>query len=163
MSAAQCHHACQAGALRPRRARFYRGAGIGRAWPALGLLGLLGGSPAHAEVTEEFHIGEVDLGAIPHIGDFDWRDTLEYRWDTNFSFGGIVGKPNATVTPRIEIPIPFLPNIVIPAVTADTRTGARFSGNIAGGIGLDFFADFSASGLATDNLFDLGVTGRPLP
>ncbi|MCC5830110.1 MAG: hypothetical protein JJU36_11745 [Phycisphaeraceae bacterium] len=95
---------------------------------------------------------------IDHIGSVSWNHTLGFSWDRDFSLGGIVGKANATVIPRIEIPIPFAPNIVIPAVTADTRTGARFSGNIAGGIGLDFFADFSASGLAPGNLFDFKPT-----
>ncbi|MCC5829366.1 MAG: PEP-CTERM sorting domain-containing protein [Phycisphaeraceae bacterium] len=119
--------------------------------PWIGAIMLVGvmGSAGHAEqVTVE--IDGIDLGAINRIGDLSWSHTLGTTWNENFSIGGIVGKQNATVIPEVSA----FGKVIIPRVTADTRTGARFSGNVSGGTGLVFFADFQASGLAPGSMFD---------
>ncbi len=131
---------------------------------ALGVAALVSASltPGAWAQPLAFELEGVNLGGIDRIGDFSWGETLKFSWDTDFSIGGIVGKQNATVIPEIRIPIPFSSPLVIPGVYADTRTGARFSGNIAGQTGFDIFAEFSASGLAADNPFDFHPTVDPV-
>ncbi len=131
------------------------------AWCVLSLLGF-GTLPGAFAGPVAFQLDGVNLGGIDRIGDFSWGETLKFDWDTSFSIGGIVGKQNATVIPEIRIPIPFSSPLVIPGVYADTRTGARFSGNVAGQTGFDIFAEFSASGLAADNPFDFRPTVNPV-
>ncbi len=128
------------------------------------VLCLLGhGTPPEAFAGPvEFQLDGLNLGGIDRIGDFRWHETLKFDWDTDISIGGIVGRQNATVIPEIRIPIPFSSPLVIPGVYADTRTGARFTGNVAGQTGFDLFAEFSASGLAADNPFDFRPTVDPV-
>ena len=94
----------------------------------------------------DFELGDsIDFGTqIARIGDLDWSYTLGTSWNKNFSIGGIVGKKNATVIPEVKV----AGAVIIPEVKADTRTGARMSGNVSGGTGLEFYVDFQASGLS---------------
>lgn len=111
------------------------------------LVGILLANPAQSTT---FPLNDtIDLGSIDRIGDVNWDDTLSTSWDKNFSVGGIVGKKNATVIPEVKV----AGAVIVPEVKADTRTGARFSGNVSGGTGLDFFANFQASGLAPESNF----------
>ena len=56
----------------------------------------------------------------------------------------LAGK-NATVIPEVRDPL--FNTVIIPEVKADTRTGLRMRGDVTGSTGLEFFADFNASGL----------------
>ncbi|QNN20832.1 hypothetical protein HED60_00630 [Planctomycetales bacterium ZRK34] len=96
----------------------------------------------------------IDLGEVNAIGSIDWNYNLGTSWDTNFSLGGIIGSENATIIPEVTI----AGKTVIPEVKADTRTGAKFSGSISGGVGLNFYANFQASQLKTGSDFDFKPT-----
>lgn len=123
---------------------------------AIMLVGVMG-SAGHAEqLTVE--IDGIDLGAINRIGDLSWSHTLGTTWNQNFSIGGIVGKRDATIIPEVRDPL--FGNVLIPLVTGDTRTGAKFSGNVSGGTGLVFFADFQAGGLSPGSMFDFRPTAE---
>ncbi|MEX2543485.1 MAG: PEP-CTERM sorting domain-containing protein [Phycisphaeraceae bacterium] len=112
------------------------------------LLGVLVPAGSAEELTVE--VNGIDLGAIDRIGDLNWSHTLGTSWNESFSLGGIIGKRNATVIPEVRA----FGKVIVPRVTADTRSGARFSGHVSGGTGLEFFADFQASGLAPGSTFD---------
>jgi hypothetical protein len=97
--------------------------------------------------------GPVDLGTnLSRIGSVRWDHVLGTEWDTGFSFGGMVGKRNATVIPEVRDPV--FGNVLVERVTADTRTGGRMRGDIFGSTGLEFKAEFDASGLEQGAAFD---------
>ena len=103
--------------------------------------------------AQTFQFAEsIDLGSnLTRIGSLDWSHVLEIDWDRDFSIGGIIGKRNATVIPEIRDPI--FGEVIIPRVSADTRTGARMTGQISGNTGLEFYADLNASGLESGASF----------
>ncbi|MEX2671409.1 MAG: hypothetical protein WD294_04780 [Phycisphaeraceae bacterium] len=109
-----------------------------------------GAAPAVHAQSIEFEVDDIDLGSIDRIGDLNWSHTLGTTWDENFSLGGFVGKRDAQITPEVTA----AGKVIIPRTTGDTRTGAKFSGNVSGGTGLNFYADFQASGLMPGSAFD---------
>ncbi|QEG33361.1 hypothetical protein [Bythopirellula goksoeyrii] len=104
--------------------------------------------------AQTFHITDpIDLGSnLDQIGDLSWNYILGTDWDRDFNIGGIIGKQNAVVIPEVREPV--FNNVIIPEVTADTRTGLRMTGNIEGSTGLEFYADFNAGGLETGTSFE---------
>ena len=106
----------------------------------------LGGLPANAQTTIIIPgSSAVDLGSnLEKLADLDrWEHTLGTEWDERFTLGGIIGAPNTTIIPEVKI----LGATIIPEIKADTRTGARMQGRVWGDLGLEFSADFIASGL----------------
>ena len=121
------------------------------------LLVALGGFAAQAQTTVTFTgTSAVDLGSnLDKLADLDpWSYTLGTDWDENFTVGGIIGAPNTTVIPEVKI----LGEVIIPQVKADTRTGARMQGRVWGDVGLEFSADFVASGLEPGVGFNFAPT-----
>ncbi|MCA9258156.1 MAG: PEP-CTERM sorting domain-containing protein [Planctomycetales bacterium] len=113
--------------------------------------------------AQTFHIADpIDLGSNLHqIGDLSWDYTLGASFDTAFSVGGIIGKKDSVIIP--EIREPFFDTLIIPEVKADTRTGLRFSGEVGGGTGLNFYADFNAGGLEAGTSFEFAPQILDLP
>ncbi|MFN3167443.1 MAG: PEP-CTERM sorting domain-containing protein [Phycisphaeraceae bacterium] len=93
----------------------------------------------------------LDVGTgLGKVGDPDrWEYDLGFDWNENFRLGTIVGSKNTTIIPEVKV----LGKTIIPKVTADTRTGARFTGNVSGGTGLLFYADYDASGVEAGTAF----------
>jgi hypothetical protein len=90
----------------------------------------------------------IDLGSnLTRMGSLQWSHVLGTDWDQDFQFGGFIGAQDTTVLPAIP---PFLNDPVV----ADTRTGLRMAGNVSGSTGLEFYADFRASGLESGAAFD---------
>ncbi len=107
-------------------------------------LGLARG--AAAQTTVVFNgTADVDLGSnLDKLADLDpWSYTLGTDWDERFTIGGIIGSPNSLIIPEVSV----FGEVIIPEVRADTRTGARMNGRVTGDVGLEFSADFMASGL----------------
>ena len=104
--------------------------------------------------AQTFHIVDpIDLGSnLNQIGDLSWNFVLGTDWDTDFNVGGIIGKKDAVIIPEVREPL--FNNVVIPQVKADTRTGLKLSGEITGGTGLEFYADFNAGGLEGGTSFE---------
>lgn len=99
-----------------------------------------------AQTTVNFaSTSPVDLGTnLSKLADLDpWSYTLGTDWDERFRIGGIIGAPNTTVIPEVTA----FGATIIPEVKADTRTGAQMQGRVWGDVGLEFSADFLASGL----------------
>jgi len=93
----------------------------------------------------------IDLGSnLNRIGSLEWSHILGTEWDTNFQLGGFVGAQNAVVIPEVRI----LDTVIIPQVAADTRTGLRMAGRASGSTGLEFYANFNASGLDAGASFE---------
>jgi hypothetical protein len=120
-----------------------------------GALTCIGIVPAYAQSVAFNFDAPIDLGSnLDRVGDVGrWSYVLGTDWDANFQIGGIIGHKNATVIPEVPNPFPFGPDPLIHRVTADTRTGARMTGNVQGDAGLEFYADYEASGLETGTAF----------
>ncbi|MEO0475554.1 MAG: hypothetical protein AAF085_06240 [Planctomycetota bacterium] len=112
--------------------------------------------PAAGQATQTFSFDSaITFQDIGRVGDPDrWQYDLGFDWDEDFSVGGIIGKKDAVIVPEVS----FAGETIIPEVTADTRTGARFSGNISGDTGLIFYADYNASGLESGTPFSFNPT-----
>ncbi len=138
------------------------GGATGRGTWAVSLVALLSfpGAGVEAETVTFTFDSPIDLGSnVDRIGDLEWNYILGTEWDRDFSIGGIIGKKNATVIPEVKA----FGKVIVPRVSADTRTGARMSGNVSGGTGLEFFADFNASGLEPGAAFDFAPQIVDLP
>lgn len=112
--------------------------------------------PAHRLIADEVVSNfSVDLGSnLDRVGGGRWDYNLGTSWNENFSIGGMIGSQNTTIFPSI---------LGLPPVVADTRTGARFNGNVYGSTGLNLYADFQASGLDTGAAFDFSPSIVNLP
>jgi hypothetical protein len=126
------------------------------------ILVVSGATRAHAQsVTFEFD-APIDLGSnLERIGGVSWNHTLGTEWDTRIQLGGIIGSQNTTIFPAV--PNPFGPGNLIDPLVADTRTGLRLRGNLTGGTGLEFYADFNASGLESGAAFQFRPRIENLP
>ncbi len=139
-------------------AKRQRGLSGGRCGMRLTTAGLLAVSFASApaygqETTQTFAFDNpLDVGSgLGPVGDPDrWEFDLGFDWDEDFRLGTIVGKKNATVIPEVKV----FGKVIVPKVTADTRSGARFTGNINGSTGLIFYADYDASGVEAGSAFN---------
>lgn len=132
----------------------------GGRWPTRRLLAVAlavgAGAPAAGQTTQTFTFDNaITFDDIGRVGDPDrWQYDLGFDWDQDFSIGKIIGKKNAVIIPEVSA----FGKTIIPQVTADTRTGARYSGNISGDTGLIFYADYDASGLEAGTQFSFAPT-----
>ena len=118
------------------------------------LAACLGSTHAWGQTTTQTFAFDnaLDIGSgLGKVGDPDrWEYDLGTSWDEDFRLGAIVGSKNTTIIPEVKV----LGKTIIPKVTADTRTGARFTGNINGSTGLLFYADYDASGVEAGASFN---------
>lgn len=121
------------------------------------VIGMAFTSPARA--TDEVSFGELELfdfGSLVPETRYGWTsgDALVTDLDFGARIGGITGRRNAQITPAVKA----FGKTIIPAIRADTRTGARLTSSLRGETGVELFAGLTVGGDQFNAMIEAGPT-----